>query len=46
MAWECCKQNSISVPIVFDEYVKRLENIEVVDNEPVNPTTEAHTTTD
>lgn len=45
MAWECCKQNNIAVPLVFDDYVKRLENIEVVDNEPVNPTTEAHTTT-
>lgn len=45
MAWECCKQQNIPVPLVFDEYVKRLENIEVVDNELVNPTTEAHTTT-
>lgn len=45
MAWECCKQNNIAVPLVFDDYVKRLENIEVVDNDPVNPTNEAHTST-
>lgn len=45
MAYECCKQNGITVPVVFDDYVKRLENIEVMDNDPVNPTTEAHTST-
>ena len=45
MAWECCKQHNIPVPAVFDDYVKRLENIEVVDNDPVNPTDEAHTST-
>lgn len=45
MAWECCKQHNIPVPAVFDDYVKRLENIDVVDNEPVNPTDEAHTST-
>ena len=45
MAWECCKQNNIAVPLVFDDYVKLLENIEVVDNDPVNPTNEAHTST-
>lgn len=45
MAYECCKQNGITVPVVFDDYVKRLENIEVMDNDPVNPTSEAHTST-
>ncbi len=45
MAWECCKQHNIPVPAVFDDYVKRLENIEVVDDDPVNPTDEAHTST-
>jgi hypothetical protein len=45
MAWECCKQHNIPVPAIFDDYVKRLENIEVVDNEPVNPSNEAHTST-
>ena len=45
MAWECCKQNNIPVPMVFDQYVAQLENIEVMDNDPVNPTNEAHTST-
>ena len=45
MAWECCKQHNIPVPAVFDDYVKRLDNIEVVDTDPVNPTNEAHTST-
>jgi hypothetical protein len=45
MAWECCKQHNIPVPVVFDDYVKRLDNIEVVDTDPVNPTNEAHTST-
>lgn len=45
MAWECCKQHNIPVPAVFDDYVKRLENIEVVENDPVNPSNEAHTST-
>ena len=46
MAYESCKQSNIPVPVSFDEYIKRVVAIEVVDNEPVNPTTEAHTTTD
>jgi len=45
MAWECCKQHNIPVPAVFDDYVKRLENIEVVDTDAANPTDEAHTHT-
>lgn len=45
MAWECCKQINHPVPAIFDDYVKRLENIEVMDTDPVNPTNEAHTST-
>lgn len=44
MAYECCKQQSIPVPMVFDEYIKRLVNIDVVEDEDVNPTVEAVTT--
>lgn len=44
MAFECCKQNNIAVPLTFDDYIKRLVNIEVLDDEPVNPTQEALTT--
>ena len=43
MAFECCKQQSIPVPAVFDDYIKRLVNIEVLDDDPVNPSQEALT---
>ena len=43
MAFESCKVNGISVPAVFDDYVKRLVSIEVVSDEPTNPTDEAPT---
>ena len=38
MAYESCKQSSIPVPAVFDDYLKRLDSIDVVSSEPVNPT--------
>jgi hypothetical protein len=38
MAFESCKITSIPVPAIFDDYVKKLVNIEVVSDEPVNPT--------
>ena len=44
MAYECCKQQSIPVPMVFDEYIKKLVNIDVLEDEDVNPTVEAVTT--
>ncbi len=43
MAFESCKIHGISVPAVFDDYVKRLVAIEVVTDEPTNPTVEAPT---
>lgn len=43
MAFESCKIHGISVPAVFDDYVKRLVAIEVVTDEPTNPTNEAPT---
>jgi hypothetical protein len=43
MAFESCKLNSIPVPAVFDDYVKKLVAIEVVSDEPTNPTSEAPT---
>jgi len=43
MAYECCKQQSIPVPMVFDEYIKNLLDISVVDDDPVNPPQEART---
>jgi len=43
MAFESCKVNGIAVPAIFDDYVKRLVAIEVVSDEPTNPTSEAPT---
>lgn len=38
MAHEACKQKQITVPVVLDDFIKRLETLEVVAEEPVNPT--------
>lgn len=38
MAYECCKQQNISVPAVFDDFVKRLIDLEIVSEETENPT--------
>jgi hypothetical protein len=43
MAFECCKQTDRVTPVVFDDYIKNLVNIEVLDDDPVNPPLEAHT---
>jgi hypothetical protein len=44
MAYECCKQINHPVPIAFDQYIMRLVSIDVIEDEPVNPTEEALTT--
>jgi hypothetical protein len=38
MAYESCKQNNIPVPPAFDDYLKRLDSIDVVSQETANPT--------
>jgi hypothetical protein len=38
MAFEASKMNSIVTPVAFDDFLKSVENLEVVDNEPANPT--------
>lgn len=43
LAYESCKQQSIAVPLSFDDYVKKLESLDVVSEEPVNPSVEAVT---
>jgi hypothetical protein len=43
LAFESCKQNNIQTPIVFDDYIKLIDAIEVVSEEPTNPTHEAPT---
>ena len=37
MAFESCKQSNVPVPAVFDDYIKKLASIEVVGQEPENP---------
>jgi hypothetical protein len=43
MAFEASKMNSIVVPVAFDDFLRSVENLEVVDNEPANPTQPAVT---
>jgi hypothetical protein len=43
MAFESCKIHGISVPAIFDDYVKRLVAIEVISDDETNPTEEAPT---
>lgn len=40
MAFEACKQNGITVPAVFDDYIKRIKSIDVVSDDTANPTEE------
>jgi len=37
-AYEASKIANIVVPVSFDDYLKSVTNLEVVDNEPANPT--------
>jgi hypothetical protein len=43
LAYEGAKQNSITVPINFDDYIKKLTTVEVVSEDAANPTQEALT---
>lgn len=43
LAYESCKQSGITVPLGFDEYLKKLDNIDIVNEEPANPSVEAAT---
>jgi hypothetical protein len=38
MAYESSKQAGITVPAVLDDFIRRLVTLEVVDNDPANPT--------
>jgi len=40
LAWEASKKNKITVPAVFDDFVNRIEDLEIVSSEEVNPTQE------
>lgn len=37
LAFESCKQQNIPVPISFDDYLKKLDGIDIVSEEAVNP---------
>ena len=43
LAYEGAKQNSITVPINFDDYIRGLVSVEVVSEDTANPTDEALT---
>lgn len=38
LAHEACKQNQIVVPLVLDDFIKRLQDLDVVTETRVNPT--------
>ena len=42
-AYESAKQSGVTVPAVFDDYIKRIREIEVVSTEEPNPTDAAAT---
>lgn len=37
LAYEASKQNGVIVPVVFDDFIKSLINLEVVSEEPARP---------
>jgi hypothetical protein len=37
LAYESAKAAGIECPVVFDDYLKHIDNIEVIEDEPVNP---------
>lgn len=43
LAYESCKQQSIPVPLSFDDYIKKIDSIDVVEQETVNPSEGAAT---
>jgi hypothetical protein len=38
MAYEAAKLSGVAVPAVFDDFVRRLDSVEVVEEEPNRPT--------
>lgn len=45
LAWEACKQSGVKVPMVLDDYMRRLISVEPVDTD-TNPTDGAPTDAD
>jgi hypothetical protein len=43
LAYEGAKQSNITVPLTFDDYIRKLVSVDVVEEEATNPTNEAVT---
>jgi hypothetical protein len=43
LAYESCKQSAVPVPLSFDDYLKKLEHIDIVGQDSANPSDEAVT---
>ncbi len=41
IAYEACKISNVVVDAAFDSFIKKVEKVEVIDNEAENPTQEA-----
>lgn len=41
LAWQASKTAGLTVPLMFDDYAKRIVNLEVVAQDDTNPTPEA-----
>jgi len=38
LAWAASKSAGVTVPLMYDDFVKKIVALDVVDNEPQNPT--------
>lgn len=45
LAYESCKLHGVTVPVSFDDFIRKCLSIEVVSEEPENPTQEPPTAT-
>lgn len=43
LAYESCKMSNIAVPVSFDAYIQRIDSLDVIEQEDVNPTQGAAT---
>ena len=46
LAHEACRANSITVPVALDEFIKKLDTLEMVTEEKARPTERSHTDAD
>lgn len=45
LAYESAKANGLVVPVVFDDWLRQVRTLEVVENEPARPTVAEHSDT-